>query len=409
MKVLERLGWQGEHRLIGISLKEEDSAHLVVCKRSQGTVRITESQQFSDSLSLQHYLKQAPGVPLVLFLQPEVWVEKWIAKDIDSPLTQVMGIGVEDPSQFVIQVVSGETQDFYSVCRRSTLEERVSRLGVAAARVINLFISPGIVCSLLPALSQYDVETAYRLKIAEGTYDWHGGRKPRLEVDAPQPLQLDDLSYGLEMKDWQVVPYAAVLQHYLQGHEGQTGLSFLAKQAQTQQHYALWTRALGYVGLLLLVGLSLGFAWQRYALWQMQENEQVVRANRSLLDQIADNESQIQAQYTFVKGAATGTLKPTRWSQQLDELLAFVPADMYLRKWMMRPTEAQLKKIDMALIEVAPDMLLQGEARNAASLAKLPQDWQRLPFVARTEIWQANYVYESQWQDFTLLLWLADE
>ncbi len=404
MKLIDRIGWWGEDLLMGVHLQaQSEEIHLAVCKKQKGGVSILEQHSFSETTSFQQFLVQTPGVPIVGFLSPKVVVEGFVPAGNTDPLTHLMGVSVDNRAQFVQQSFG----DFHSIARKEDIEDLLALFGSFAERLIQLFYSPAILAYLLPAMDEYDADQVYQLMVREKPYFWQTGLKEN--PTDPQALNQSDLAYRLEIKESYLLPYSAVVFHYLSDEVEIKGLPTLVSRRKTQKQFSLWTKALGIVWLCFLLGGGFLFAWYRYAAWQIEENERVAAANRPMLNRIADKDAQIEKQFSFIEGAAKGSLEPTQVTAYLDQLLSLVPRDMYLRHWTLAPQEEVLKKIDAGLIAEAPDILIQGETSNAKALAAVPQDWEKLDFVDGTRIWDAQYDFETQMQAFTLLIWLKDE
>ncbi|MEM8897294.1 MAG: hypothetical protein AAGC85_04285 [Bacteroidota bacterium] len=369
MKVLEYIGWYGYDRIIGVSLQpEEGRFNMARLIRSKDNWELLAQATGLSKKELIKELNHFPAWPLCVFIDVQEVVVSNIPFHTQDIFSAVMGIQVEDNSTFVAQQIPLENEQLsVALIRKDRLIAVSESLSEFSGRIVSLSFHPGVI--------------------------W----------------PLEDLE---GVKEGILPAMGAVAQHTLA--RGKDLLGWLPPFEQDQQFSRylklLKTGAILAAGLLFILVLSvLG------AFWLIHQNNQAelnISKHQAILTKLADQQYEIQQHQDFLTKAEKSREQTVSYlTYALDQLLTYLPPDIFLDKYLCFPTEKELRQwmLDQGRKDISRDIWIAGWSSESASLSAFLSSLSRGKLFEGVQIISSTYDHASRRYEFVISLNLKHE
>ncbi|MEM6801467.1 MAG: hypothetical protein AAF696_08685 [Bacteroidota bacterium] len=408
MELLTRIGLEGEKALIGLEYDCQQKSFLLIrIRKKKGKLSMEERRFFEEAIHLQNYLKQWPGLMIVLKLKNAGYMDKWVEKSHPDKLYAILGIEVENRQDFIWEEIQAEGKNILiSLIRKEAYLEATTALGQSKSRIIACFLNDAASCFLIPNLNNYQENLSYQWADRDH-FVWHKGISPYGQTDKmvyPQQLAKE---FGLEENT--ISLYASCLLFYLKGLQNIKGIQGFEQNQSRQLKELSYLRYLC-LAVCALMSIFLFFKiGQSYLSSHISSKTSFVFQHQDQWEAVNQRESSWKAQRSSFHKHSKDGKQHTQLAWYTDQIASKVPHSLGLNRIIYKARKEQIKKIDPELDLRAFDLLIQGESPKSTAIAQFVKKLDMLTWTKKAELFQTEFSYRENKHHFTLLIELKDE
>lgn len=401
---LTKIGWHGMKAMIGIEVLEENTFRLMRSQLTAGRLILEEQMFIMSQEDLHQFLYRWPLLPLVVLNTKIQGLEQWVNAGSPNFIADVLGIEIEDRTEFVAEKFEGtEESTWVKVHRKDQLLEGLDFLSPFLPRLLSIHTSQIAVLFLAPSLSSYRPHDIYQLEELETACIWQNGLQERTR-DHGRWLNLEELSSNIGIDEEAIPLYAALAFQYTKGRNHLIGWEKLEAYREDLDRKSKWTRILvkglvgSVIGLAFLIGINI---WMER---EADQNESIIHAHQVLLDKLKEQQNRLDQQVAFLNQPAIGDFLPGQVSWSIDQICSLANEQLYFDQLLYQPSKKLLKKIDPDLESVESDILIQGSSPEARAFSAYAQALRELPWIRNASIHHSAFNFQTGQHEFVLLI-----
>lgn len=370
MSFLQDIGWYGLNKLEVWELNEAGQLLSRMRVRKANNQLLIEDYDAEPDFPTQ----VSPHLPIILALRLDNIIKSQMSLDESDVVSKLLGVSIEDVSDFVWQVNPIDEQSQWAcLVRRQSLEMLWQRLAPFARQILYLNLSDLSQQILLDSPAENDKEAELRV-----------------------------LKDELEVSEEALYPYSVAMQYFCFKGRDLHGLEWDLGLADQFSQTSKWLKTLSLLsGVCLAIQLLFLFG-QTQLSDRLDERQFLIQQQQPKLAEIDSLQQQIADYEQYLDQSQTNEFK-SRVSFYLDRSAQFAPDNLHFDKWIYSPNPAQCKKLGLSK-DLAPLILIKGTASNASSISEFAQKLQQQITQHKVELLQSHYNIQQQLYQFSLLL-----